>query len=182
MLLERSTDCISSSRLALPHPGDYQLPAGRSNLAAGTAGVPEATELTACRATTPGNRCNRAGPERATETAPMPRRVLARRPRSCSWRWPARARRLPLPPPETPTDGQGVDADHVRLSAPCGGARGRRDNHHREHQQPAWRATCASPARSPPAAAPGTAQVYAHTGDYLNITQQVGNDLSSRCS
>jgi hypothetical protein len=32
---------------------------------------------------------------------------------------------LPLPPPEAPTQTEGVDAEHVQLSAGCGGAQGR---------------------------------------------------------
>jgi hypothetical protein len=85
---------------------------------------------------------------------------------------------LPLPPPEAPTQTPGVDADHITLSAGCGGAQGGADiiiiNQTLQLMKPdeagvvslasgcgAWDAT-----------------LIAHTNDVLAITQEAG-DLAS---
>ncbi len=84
---------------------------------------------------------------------------------------------LPLPPPETPTVGKGADADHVLLSDPCGGA------------QPDWVVVAinTNPKVTGTNAVTGVRadgcgkwqmQVWAHSGDVLEVTQQSGTDVS----
>jgi hypothetical protein len=85
---------------------------------------------------------------------------------------------LPLPPPEAPTQSPGTDADHIKLTAGCGGALAGADiivlNQTLEITTPdeagvvslangcgAWDAT-----------------VLAHTGDVLAISQESGTDAS----
>ncbi|HEY3819000.1 MAG TPA: hypothetical protein VGL81_17645 [Polyangiaceae bacterium] len=80
---------------------------------------------------------------------------------------------LPLPPPEDPTIGPGPDADHITLSVPCGGA------------DPAALIVIVNenPAVPDNEAVSGAvvsncgswdATTYAHSGDVLDITQEVG--------
>jgi hypothetical protein len=84
---------------------------------------------------------------------------------------------LPLPPPEEPTIGPGVDADHVKLVVPCGGA------------DPGAIIVIVNTNTSvpPDQAVSGSlvtdcgawdAMVYAHAGDFLSITQEIGNSRS----
>jgi hypothetical protein len=84
---------------------------------------------------------------------------------------------LPLPPPEEPTIGGGVDADHVKLTVPCGGA-----------DPGAIIVIVNSNTTVPPdQAVSGSlvndcgawdASVYAHAGDFLTITQEIGTERS----
>jgi hypothetical protein len=84
---------------------------------------------------------------------------------------------LPLPPPETPDLGVGTDSDHVKLSSPCGGASPSsiivivNTNTAVPDDQAVSGAianTCGA----------WDANVYAHTGDFLDITQQIGDEIS----
>jgi hypothetical protein len=85
---------------------------------------------------------------------------------------------LPLPPPALPTVAAGPDADHVRLSATCGGAESGalivivNDN----LAVPGDRAVSGSIADSCGA---WDAIAYAHKGDQLDITQELGNKAST---
>ncbi len=85
---------------------------------------------------------------------------------------------LPLPPPEAPTIEPGVDSEHVKLVAGCGGT------------QPAAVIVIVNRRVSLPgdqavsgARADGCgawdAVVFAHAGDVLDITQEAGTDLST---
>lgn len=84
---------------------------------------------------------------------------------------------LPLPPPMEPTIGPGTDADHVKLVVPCGGA------------DPGAIIVIVNTNTSvpPDQAVSGSlvsdcgawdASVYAHAGDFLSITQEIGNERS----
>ena len=84
---------------------------------------------------------------------------------------------LPLPPPMEPTIGAGVDADHVKLTVPCGGA------------SPGAIIVVVNTNTSVPpdqavsgslvsACGAWDAVVYAHAGDFLTITQEIGTDRS----
>ncbi len=82
---------------------------------------------------------------------------------------------LPLPPPEAPTQSEGVDAEHVKLSAGCGGAEDGAliiiVNQNAAPDQAvggALASDCGS----------WDASVLAHSGDQLSITQESGT-LSS---
>jgi len=84
---------------------------------------------------------------------------------------------LPLPPPAVPTIGPGSDADHVKLSSPCGGAEANVDvlvtnttpNLPAQDYVAATRAdTCGS----------WSLEAYAHKGDVLDV-QQISGDLAS---
>jgi hypothetical protein len=85
---------------------------------------------------------------------------------------------LPLPPPLLPTEGPGPDADHVRLSAPCGGVEPDaviiilNEN----PNLPGDEAVSGSLANT---CGEWDAIVYAHTGDVLQITQEQGTSASS---
>lgn len=84
---------------------------------------------------------------------------------------------LPLPPPETPEVSSGVDTDHVSLSAPCNGA------------EPGAVIVIVNTNTAVPddeavgGAIVGScgswdASMYAHAGDVLEITQEVGTTRS----
>jgi hypothetical protein len=84
---------------------------------------------------------------------------------------------LPLPPPEEPTIGPGVDADHVKLSVACGGAEAGAliviVNQNQavpddEQVSGAVVSDCGA----------WDAMPYAHAGDFLDITQQIGTQVS----
>jgi hypothetical protein len=84
---------------------------------------------------------------------------------------------LPLPPPEEPTIGAGTDADHVKLGVPCGGA-----------DPGAIIVVVNTNSSVPPdqavsgslvsACGAWDATIYAHTGDFLSITQEIGAQRS----
>ncbi len=84
---------------------------------------------------------------------------------------------LPLPPPEPPTEAAGPDADHVRLSSTCGGAQPYaiiivvNEN----ITVPGDKAVGGSIADG---CGGWDAVVYAHSGDVLEVSQQVGADGS----
>lgn len=82
---------------------------------------------------------------------------------------------LPLPPPEAPTQSEGVDADHVTLTASCGGAEGGALILIINEDEAPDRAVNGSEAN---ACGAWDASVLAHSGDTLTITQQAGT-LSS---
>lgn len=84
---------------------------------------------------------------------------------------------LPLPPPMEPDVSAGTDADHVKLSGQCGSA------------EPAAIIVIVNTDTSVPddEAVSGAivdscgawdANVYAHAGDYLDITQEIGDTRS----
>ncbi|HEX3346456.1 MAG TPA: hypothetical protein VHS09_17850 [Polyangiaceae bacterium] len=84
---------------------------------------------------------------------------------------------LPLPPPEDPTVGTGPDADHVTLSVPCGGA----DPSalivivNQNGTVPDDQAVTGSIVSS---CGSWDATPFAHSGDYLDITQEIGTQRS----
>jgi hypothetical protein len=84
---------------------------------------------------------------------------------------------LPLPPPAVPAQSAGPDADHVALSTTCGGA----------EPNALIVIVNTNPAVAPDEAVGGSiangcgawnAIVYAHVGDYLQITQEFGTAKS----
>jgi hypothetical protein len=81
---------------------------------------------------------------------------------------------LPLPPPEAPTQTPGVDADHIKLTAGCGGAQAGANifiiNQTIETSAPEM-AVGGSLANGCGA---WDAIVFAHTGDLLAILQEAG--------
>jgi hypothetical protein len=85
---------------------------------------------------------------------------------------------LPLPPPEAPTQTPGVDADHIRLTAGCGGAQSGANifiiNQTIENTAPI-NAVGGSIANGCGA---WIASVFAHTGDVLAISQESGTEAS----
>jgi len=84
---------------------------------------------------------------------------------------------LPLPPPELPHVGMGADADHVLLTATCGGAEG-------GATIIILNVSGSAPANDPGGLAVATscgswqAAVWAHKGDELTIYQDVGGQSS----
>jgi hypothetical protein len=84
---------------------------------------------------------------------------------------------LPLPPPEEPTIGRGPDADHIRLAVPCGTS-----------QPGALIVVYNTNTAIPPdqsvsgslvnACGAWDTTTYAHTGDVLEITQEIGTERS----
>lgn len=85
---------------------------------------------------------------------------------------------LPLPPPMQPTVGMGSDANHVKLSSPCGGAEGgaivvvENTNTSVANDQRvsgSVASTCGA----------WDANVYAHSGDVLQVTQEFGTQTST---
>jgi hypothetical protein len=81
---------------------------------------------------------------------------------------------LPLPPPEAPTQTPGVDADHIKLTAGCGGAQAGANiliiNQTFATSAPD-KAVSGSLANGCGA---WDAFVFAHTGDVLAISQEAG--------
>jgi len=84
---------------------------------------------------------------------------------------------LPLPPPEDPTIGPGPDADHVKLAVPCGDA------------DPAALIVIVNTNTTVPDDEAVTGAIvsscgswdaiaYAHSGDFLDITQEIGTERS----
>jgi hypothetical protein len=82
---------------------------------------------------------------------------------------------LPLPPPEAPTQTPGVDAEHVELTAGCGGAQGGADiiiiNQTVEATMPDQEVGVVSLAS---ACGAWKASVFARSGDVLQISQEAG--------
>ena len=82
---------------------------------------------------------------------------------------------LPLPPPEAPTQTTGVDAEHIELSAGCGGAQAGADiiiiNQTIEMTMPDQDVGVVSLAR---ACGAWKASVLARSGDVLAISQEAG--------
>jgi hypothetical protein len=84
---------------------------------------------------------------------------------------------LPLPPPEEPTVSPGLDADHVILTVGCGGA----------ETGTLIVIVNTNPAVPGDEAVSGSevsdcggwdATVFAHEGDFLDITQEIGTERS----
>ena len=82
---------------------------------------------------------------------------------------------LPLPPPESPMQTEGVDAAHITLTAGCGGAEGGALIIIINQNEPPDQAVGGSEANNCGA---WDASVLAKSGDTLNISQQAGT-LSS---
>jgi hypothetical protein len=84
---------------------------------------------------------------------------------------------LPLPPPELPSQSAGPDADHIILSADCGGAEANAvilvTN-----LNPALRGDQAVSGAVASACGKWDAVVYAHFGDRLRIVQEEENVVS----
>jgi hypothetical protein len=84
---------------------------------------------------------------------------------------------LPLPPPMEPSQGPGTDADHVKLTVPCGGA----DPNalivivNTNTTVPGDQAVTGSIVSGCGA---WDATPYAHAGDFLDITQEIGTERS----
>jgi hypothetical protein len=186
-LVQRSAESIEFARLT---PGEYQ-PAG-SSVQSLTADHPvrkAATELTAAGAGRGGSAGNLARPDRngtCYRVCTMVRGLLAvlRRGSVAQLAWQSwlpclavvlgcASPTLPLPPPEDPTISPGADADHVRLGVPCGGA-----------SPGAIIVIVNTNTTVPPDQAVSGALVtdcgawdsiaYAHKGDFLTITQEIG--------
>jgi hypothetical protein len=85
---------------------------------------------------------------------------------------------LPLPPPELPTQSAGPDADHILLSAGCGGSEANAVILI-VNENPALRGDQAVSGAVASACGKWDAVVYAHFGDRLSITQQEDNQLST---
>jgi hypothetical protein len=81
---------------------------------------------------------------------------------------------LPLPPPELPTQTVGVDADHIVLSADCGGAEANAIILI-VNENPTLRGDQAVSGSIASACGKWDAVVYAHMGDRLDIVQQAFN-------
>ena len=84
---------------------------------------------------------------------------------------------LPLPPPMAPTVAPGTDADHVHLASPCGGVEGDAivivvNNSPAVPGDEAVSGALASDCGA------WDANVFAHSGDVLRISQVVGTDGS----
>ena len=86
---------------------------------------------------------------------------------------------LPLPPPEAPIQSPGVDADHIKLTASCGGAQDGAIiliiNQTLENADAGEQAVGGSIADGCGA---WVAMVFAHTGDLLAILQEEGTQTS----
>jgi hypothetical protein len=86
---------------------------------------------------------------------------------------------LPLPPPEAPIQSPGVDADHIELTASCGGAQDGADifivNQTLETTAPNQNVGVIALANGCGA---WGATVFAHTGDNLAISQEAGTQAS----
>lgn len=85
---------------------------------------------------------------------------------------------LPLPPPDAPSVQAGLDADHVALWSPCGGAEGGATVviFNTNPTVPNDKAVSASIANT--CGAWDAPSVYAHNGDVLSVTQQIAGLLS----
>jgi hypothetical protein len=85
---------------------------------------------------------------------------------------------LPLPPPEAPTLEAGTDADHVKLVVGCGGAESNAIIVIVNENAAVPGDLAVSGARADNCGA-WDADVYAHSGDELDITQEFGNVVST---
>jgi hypothetical protein len=82
---------------------------------------------------------------------------------------------LPLPPPEQPTQTPGVDADHIKLTAGCGGAQpGANILIINQTIETSARDMAASASLANGCGAWDAINVFAHSGDFLAITQEAG--------
>lgn len=84
---------------------------------------------------------------------------------------------LPLPPPAAPELGPAPDADHVELVATCGGAEPGTIIVVINNAADVPNDEAVSGARTDGCGA-WNATVYAHVGDFLDITQEVGTQTS----
>lgn len=85
---------------------------------------------------------------------------------------------LPLPPPEAPTLEAGVDADHIKLVAGCGGAEPNAIIVIVNSNTAVPNDLSVSGSRADNCGA-WDADVYAHSGDALDITQEFGDVVST---
>jgi hypothetical protein len=85
---------------------------------------------------------------------------------------------LPLPPPDLPTLEAGTDADHVKLVAGCGDAESNAIIVIVNSNAAVPGDLAVSGARANDCGA-WDADVYAHSGDALDITQEFGNVVST---
>jgi hypothetical protein len=81
---------------------------------------------------------------------------------------------LPLPPPEAPMQTSGVDADHIKLSAGCGGAQASADIFIINQTLETTARDQAVSGSIADACGAWDASVLAHTGDVLAISQEAG--------
>jgi hypothetical protein len=86
---------------------------------------------------------------------------------------------LPLPPPEVPTIGPGAMAGQVHLSSPCGGAEVAASVLVINNSQPPGRRDAITVADNCGA---WSLDAYANKGDYLQVQQIVGAEISSAIS
>ena len=86
---------------------------------------------------------------------------------------------LPLPPPEAPTQTPGVDADHIKLTAGCGGAEGGADIIIINQTLQASVPSDVGVVSLASACGAWEADVLAHTGDVLAITQETATASST---
>jgi len=85
---------------------------------------------------------------------------------------------LPLPPPAIPSVASGSDADHVKLSAQCGGAEANAIIVIVNSNTSVPGDLSVTGSRADGCGA-WDANVYAHAGDYLDVTQEFGTTRSS---
>jgi len=81
---------------------------------------------------------------------------------------------LPLPPPEAPTQTPGVDADHIKLTAGCGGAQAGANILIINQTFATSALDMAASATLANGCGAWDANVFAHTGDILHISQESG--------
>jgi hypothetical protein len=81
---------------------------------------------------------------------------------------------LPLPPPEAPTQTEGTDADHIKLTAGCGGAQGGADIFIINQTLETTARDQAVSGSIASACGAWDANVFAHSGDVLAISQEAG--------
>ncbi len=81
---------------------------------------------------------------------------------------------MPLPPPEAPTQTTGVDADHIMLSAGCGGAQGGADIIIINQTLQTTKLEDIGVVSLASECGSWDASVIAHSGDVLAITQEAG--------
>jgi hypothetical protein len=86
---------------------------------------------------------------------------------------------LPLPPPTTPDITAGVDSAHVTLSSPCGGVEDGAEVVVTNTNPTVPGGDAVGGAIATDCGAWGPTPIYAHSGDVLSITQQVGNQTST---
>lgn len=160
-LLQRSADCIA----APSSTGAYAV-------------RKEATKLTALPAQPLDSMYGRGGLGTCYTVCTMVRRVFAVVSLVVAGVAACASPTLPLPPPAVPTIGPGSDADHVKLSSPCGGAEADVDVlvTNENTGLPTQDRVAATLSDSCGA---WSLDVYAHKNDYVDVQQISGAQTST---